>query len=126
MAHAIRHLEHEHEHPDSWHAHSPAEGTPQEEHGAQANAFGIIAGIAFFGVVTLVVSVVVGVYLASYTSRLRAQRQETITSRADYNVYRAQSDAALSTAAWINPAEGTVAIPIDIAKRKVIAAYAER
>lgn len=126
MSQGFQHLEHERLTTDEWHAHSPAEGEPQVEHGAQANAWGIIAVIASFGVVTLVVAVIVGVYLVSYTSRLRAERQETISARADYSVYRAQTDATFAEFDWINAAEGTVALPIAVAKQKIIEQYQNR
>lgn len=112
------------EQPDEWHTHTAAEGAPQDEHGATANPVGIIGGILFFGVVTLVVAVVVGVYLASYSSRVRAESQETVSARETYTVYRATVDANLATYGWAE--EGKVALPIDVAKAKVIDQYKER
>lgn len=121
MSKGFQHIETPAETPDEWHTHTAAEGAPQDEHSATANPFGIIGGIMFFGVVTLIVSIVVGVYLASYSARVRAEAQETVTARANYNVYRAQSDANLTTFGWAEG--GQVALPIDVAKQKVIEQY---
>lgn len=124
--HPIQQLPHEHAHPDEWHAHVPAEGAPQHEHGAKANP--AILGIVTVGfVLTVVITVLLSaLYFFSYMTHERRVKSETTVLSEEYRAYRAQSEATLSGYGWADPAAGVVRIPITKAIDQVVADYAAR
>ena len=116
-----------HEVPDPWHQHSAAEGAPQHEHGAKVNP--IFAGLTLLGLVfgTIFLILLVWVYFQSYTTRLKAERQEPVTDvlRTEYLTARANAQTRLAQpATWMDRDAGTVAIPLDLATDLVIRDYA--
>ena len=132
MAHQHHHNPHQptvamDEATDSWHMHTSAEGLPQEEHGATAQAGALIASFAgsviFVGAVILVTIL----YYRQHVTMLRRERIETTDFyREVYTPYRQQSDKALTGYGWAGPeaaAAGQVSIPIDIAMQRVLQNY---
>jgi hypothetical protein len=117
------------EQPDSWHMHTPEEGDPQEEHGAQADPTALVA--AFVGSIFFVglVIVVCLLYYSTHTTGLRAARIETTEFYTENFVpYRQQSDRALSSYGWATPeaaAEGKVSAPIEFGMQKVLQQYGQ-
>ncbi len=131
------HLKHitpdEHDPPDQWHQHPPAE-RPQHAHGEIANA-GLVMGVGilmFAGLVTTVV-ITYGYYVWYTTALLEKQEVVSLTQGLEresiehkkavlegFNGYR-----------WVAEEppvvpKDTVQIPLNVAKQKVAAKYAAR
>jgi hypothetical protein len=115
------------EQPDSWHMHTSEEGSPQEEHGAQANPAALVA--TFVGSVVFVGAVILAtvMYYGAHNTRLREERIETTALAADYFQYRDRSLAVQADYGWSTPenaAAGKVTIPLDKAMERVRQQYA--
>lgn len=116
------------EHADAWHRHTPAEGVPQHEHGTRVNpAFVgvVLLGIVFF---TLAFLFVVWGYFNSYSTRVKADKLEQVTTvlRGEYQGLRSTAESHLTGApAWIDREAGTVRMPIDRAAALVVDEYAQ-
>lgn len=108
---------------DEWHEHTPDEGLPQPEHGAQANptALAITFLAMVFGV--LFVVIVLAIYFNTYTTRLSAARTEHTRGAAEYLSLRSAAETRLSSAGIIDREAGTVHIPLEDAMRDVVERY---
>lgn len=111
------------DHHDDWFRHTPAEGLPQQEHAAHVNttAIGLTLLVIVFGVLAMVI--VLSMYYVSYTTNLKAERQEGTQSAAAYLAYRDNAESALSSFGWADRDAGKVNIPIDRAMDDVVAYY---
>ena len=123
MAHALNHTPEEHQQPDQWHRHSPAEPKPQHEHAAHVNT--AMLSVLFVVIVVFVVATVAVtiVYFNRYIVEQRQARIETTALAQGFWKYRDESRAALAAYSWTDAKAGKVAIPIETAKQKVIATY---
>jgi hypothetical protein len=130
MVHQRQTVPHEHEEPDSWHRHTPAEGAPQREHGSKANP--AVLGVAFVLSVALVGGVILAtvVYFRRHVTELRKERIETTVLAGDFLKYRGESEAHLAGYSWASDdaaREGkNVSIPIEEAKKRVLEKYAKQ
>lgn len=108
---------------DDWFRHSPDEGLPQHEHAAHVNstAIGLTLLAIVFGVLLTVI--VLTMYFVSYTTRLKAERQEGTKSAEPYLAYRDQSQRTLDRFGWADREAGTVNLPIERAMDDVVAFY---
>ena len=130
MSHKAHYTPDIHEQPDSWHRHVPAEeGVPQEEHGADTKPFALAT--AFI----LCFAFVAGTILASYLYfevHITALRREKIETTYFAEEFAKTKAAELSKQKdYYLPAEnkaraGQAALPIEEAKKKVIARYAAK
>jgi len=118
-----------HEHTDSWHHHEAAEGLPQHEHTAKADAGALVKW--FFGIVVLlaIILVALGMYFSSYTTRLRERTVETQELAATAKTTLAAAEAKLGTdgkpfkyTAGDKKAR-TIQIPIDTAIKRTVEKY---
>lgn len=112
--------------PDAWHQHTAEEGAPQEEHGARVNPVG--AGLTLLGIVFSFVFLllVVMLYFESYTTRIKAERNEQVTAeqRTEFVTLRSEAQTRLAQpAGWIDRDAGTVRLPLDRATQLVIDEY---
>lgn len=122
---------HESGHGDEWHHHESAEGLPQAEHTAGINA-GLIAKW-FVGIMAAVVAlvVVVSVYFDNVSTRMRVERVETTVSSKTAMDAKVAADKVLGNSAafsgyiWTDPTKGTVQMPIEFGKEKVIQRYSQ-
>lgn len=131
--HAVEHNEHGHAggHGDDWHHHDSSEGLPQAEHTAGINS-GLVAQW-FIGIMIAVVALVVliSIYFDHVATRLRSERVETTVSSKTALDARAEADKILGNNApfagytWTNPTTGTVQMPIEFGKNKVLERYAQ-
>ncbi|HYF15065.1 MAG TPA: hypothetical protein VD971_08360 [Phycisphaerales bacterium] len=115
-------------HADDWHHHDASEGMPMEEHAGTINTrivliwFGLI--VAFFAVS------VIGLmkYFDVTNTRMIGERVE-IEFSGNYLAHRAEGEAALSVGPGgprYTAVQGRkVAIPVQDAMKKVVAAYAD-
>lgn len=114
-----KHLEHEHETPDSWHRHTAEEGAPQQEHASHASARALaITFIAMTLGVAFVIIVLVA-YFNSYNSRYKQQVQETTVLGDKVRAERAADLGKLTQYGWVD--HDNVQIPIDDAMKAVVA-----
>ncbi len=113
-----------HEQPDAWHQHTADEGAPQVEHGSHATPTAL--AITFVGMVLGVAAVILIliVYFNSYVSQVKAEKEEGVSSAAEFETYRAESLAHLEGYGWTDPAAGRVHVPIDMGMQQVIDEYA--
>jgi hypothetical protein len=121
-----QHLPEVHEEVDPWHAHAPAEGAPQEEHGAKPNT--VILWGALAGTIIFLVAVVIVIYLyfGTYTTRLRMEHVENTVMSAQARQQRLAASEALRDysvlPAGIAP-EPVITIPQEEAVRRVVERY---
>jgi hypothetical protein len=122
-----QHLPHQPEHPDEWHAHTPAEGLPQEEHAAKANpvvlAGSLVASLVFLVVVVLVIFM----YFETYVNRLRIERVEDTVLSKDQRQYKLVVSETFRDYSMLPPQyapQGVVTIPLEQAKQRVMQRYA--
>ncbi|HHN77646.1 MAG TPA: hypothetical protein ENK11_03090 [Phycisphaerales bacterium] len=108
---------------DDWFRHSPEEGLPQHEHAGHVNttSIGLTLLVIVFGVLGLVI--LLSMYYVSYTTTLKAERQEGTRSAAEYLAYRDSAERALSSFGWADRNAGKVNLPIDRAMDDVVAYY---
>lgn len=127
MSHKPQILPEHHEHPDSWHQHTAAEGAPQEEHG-HINTFMLaVAFVVSFGfvAVTILASVL---YFQVHTTAVRAAQMESTVLSTDYLAYRDRIEKRLATYAFpdeVSARAGRVAPPLSEAQQRVLARYAK-
>ncbi len=108
---------------DDWFRHSPEEGMPQHEHAGHVNttSIGLTLLVIVFGVLGMVI--LLSMYYVSYTTNLKAQRQEGTDSAAEFLAYQNRSEQALSTFGWADRNAGKVNLPIGRAMDDVVAYY---
>lgn len=126
MSHDPEFLPHEHEHADSWHRHTTAEGEPQVEHTAHVNPTAIFGALCVSTVFTIIVVIVTAFYFLQHTSALKKELRETTNSAAQQIEYRAAAMAMQEQYAWENAQEGTVRIPITQAMQSVVEEYQQQ
>lgn len=113
-----------HEQPDAWHRHSADEGAPQVEHGSHASPTALaITFVAMVLGVAVVVLVLVA-YFNGYVTKVKAEKNEGVSSAAEFESYRAASLTRLREYGWADPAADTVHIPVDAAMDLVVEKYA--
>lgn len=118
------HHDHGHDHGhDDWFRHGSDEGPPQHEHAAHVNshAIGLTLLAIVFGVLLTVI--LLSMYYISYTTNLKAQRQEGVESAGAYLVYRDDAARRLERSGWVDREAGTVNIPIERAMDQVVSFY---
>lgn len=128
MSHKLHYTEPPHDEPDSWHRHVPEEeGLPQEEHGSHTRP--VALALAF----VLCFAFVAGTILASYlyfNVHMTALRRERVESTVFAQEFAASRDAELAKLGdYYFPTEdrarkGLAALPVEEAKKRVIARYA--
>lgn len=112
MSHNEHTPEH-HEHVDQWHMHTSTEGLPQEEHGARANPWVLLA-VFVFSIIFLVVFIgATIVYAKGYVSGVRARKAEITVWANDARANKAVAEQQLSSYGWVEPGQGRVRIPIE-------------
>lgn len=121
-----------HEHADSWHHHTAAEGMPQEEHGGVAEPAALIKWLVLIIAALAIILIALFVYFDSYSHRLQAKRVETLNS-AEANVRKAQAESRLGAANSANfqyvPVDGVpgkVHLPLDRAAERVVEKYGKK
>ena len=108
---------------DDWFRHSDDEALPQVEHAEHVStkALGITLVAIVFGV--LFVILILAAYFSSYTTQVRAERQENTTSAAEYLSYRSGVDRRLVETGWVDRNAQTLHIPLDRAIDLVVDEY---
>jgi hypothetical protein len=111
------HYEHDLEEHDSWFRHDTTEPHHQEAHGA-TRAWGIIG----FMVATLFLVLAVGLvtYYGAFEPLMRARLEAVGEGRPislEHPSARSASVSRLNTYQWVDPAKGTVRIPMEVARR---------
>ena len=108
---------------DDWFRHSSDEALPQVEHAQHVStkALGITLLLIVFGV--LFVLLIISAYFSSYTTQVRAERQEGTSSAAEYLSYRSGMDRRLAETGWIDRTNQTLHIPLDRAIELVVDDY---
>lgn len=108
---------------DSWFRHDSNEPTHQSAHG-ETKAWGIVAFMAGTLVFVVVVSYLAYFYYEGLTRDRLVSFQEAQTPSAEQISMRAEWSARLSKYEWADAQTGTVRIPLDAAKKRVIQLYA--
>lgn len=116
----------EHAHADDWHQHGHGSDVPQVEHGARLEP-----GKVFIGFVLLVISIVVSVVIAvlfynNYMNGLKQERWELTSIGADARNERERVEVELKTYGVVDATAGTVRIPLDAAKERVLKKYEKK
>jgi hypothetical protein len=113
-----------HEVTDEWHHHTAAEGLPQEEHAGKVNT--VVLTFVFFAIVSTISGTITAsvLYFNRHITSLRQSAIENTKQAADANLYRGESEKALTAFTWADARAGTVQIPLDMAKERVIRKYA--
>lgn len=111
-------LEHQHEHPDAWHRHTPAEGHSQHEHGSHANPKVLLVTLIAMVFGTLFVVLVLMAFFNTYTSKFKMAMEETTTIGQPARDAKAAATGALGSWGW-TPAN-TLRMPIDQAMEVVV------
>ena len=108
---------------DDWFRHSSDEALPQVEHAQHVStkALGITLVMIVFGV--LFVLLILSAYFSSYTTQVRAEKQEGTSSAADYLSYRSGMDRRLAETGWVDRTNQTLHIPLDRAVELVVDEY---
>lgn len=123
----------EHDAPDQWHQHTPAE-KPQKAHGEVANA-PLILGVGLLMFVGLIVTVaIVYAYYTFYTTNLLKQQELVAIGRGieqDSLEYKSKTINDFQGYNWVAEEppvvpKDTVQIPLQIAKKKVASQYASQ
>jgi hypothetical protein len=128
--HKPQYTQHEHEIPDSWHRHIPAEeGAPQEEHG-KTNP--LLLGIAFVGSLAFVGGTIAAtwLYFKVHITALRRERIESAGFAREFfdpqKGIQAKALADLNShyfASETAAREGKASVPIEQGIQKVVARY---
>ncbi len=114
----------EHAHADDWHQHGAAGDVPQVEHGARLEPSKVVMGFVLL-VISIVVSVTLSVlFFNNYMNGLKQERFELTSIGADARSARERTDVELSTYGVVDATTGTVRIPVDVAKERVLKKYA--
>ena len=108
---------------DSWHAHA-GEMPPQYAHGTISPL--VIFGIGLGGFIAVIICIVmITVYFRMESQQEIATKQE-IALDAGYRAKQSSWTARLSGYEWVDPQQGVVQIPLNVAKDKVAEAYAQQ
>lgn len=113
-----------HQHADSWHHHTAAEGVPQHEHLAVINTMSLAKWFVILVVALVTVIIVISVYFTSAVTRMKAARIETNALSAEVSHEKARTAAILSTGK--DPQGVSVQLPIDQAMDRVVTRYQNR
>lgn len=116
-AHTLERFEQELEEHDSWFRHTAAEPHHQEAHGS-TNAVGIALFMAGTLVATVAVSLII--YYWAFEPMVRRQVELVREMRpisTEYQSTRAEWERQLGGYEWVDPAAGTVRVPLDLARR---------
>lgn len=110
---------------DDWFKHDASEPSPQEMHG-KINPYGIM--IALGATLVAVAVTIIVVLKLLFDPAIYQNKDERLEARTDIIAGPANEALAgwqneLHSAAWINPQEGVVRIPVEVAKAKVIEEY---
>jgi len=113
----------EHAHADDWHQHAGVGEVPQVEHGARLEP-----GKVFIGFIALVISIVVSVTISvlfynNYMNGLKQERWELTSVGADARSARERADVELNTYGVVDATTGTVRVPLETAKDRVLKKY---
>ena len=119
MSHAAEHTPVHHEHVDEWHLHTADEGTPQAEHAATANPWVLLA-VFVFSIIFLIVFIgATIVYAKGYLAHRRAAKVEVTVWADDARAAKAQALHQLDSYGWVDPAAGTVRVPIEVVMQEM-------
>lgn len=126
--HTPEYLPHEHETLDEWHTHAAGEQA-QAEHGSQINAksvwvWFILIVLSVAGTIAIVMR-----YWTGHVTMAKAERIETTVLSKEYWEAKAAADQRLNGYGWANAEAakaGSVAIPLEKARAKVLEAYAKK
>lgn len=111
---------------DDWFRHDESEGLPQVEHAAHIDttSLGVAFLVTVFGVLGVIVVLVL--YFSSYTTQLKAERQEGIKSGTPYMTYRDEAETKFDApASALDKENGVYRIPIDRAMDLIVDQYAD-
>ncbi len=110
---------------DDWFRHGSDEAAPQAEHAGQVStrAVGVTLLVIVFGV--LFVILLLSAYFSSYTTQLKAEKQEGVGSAQEYMSYRTTAQRRLEAAGWIDREAGKLHIPLERAMSMVVDEYRE-
>jgi|GEM_PF-1082415 len=116
----------EHAHADDWHKHGDGSDVPQVEHGAHLEP-----GKVFIGFVLLVIAIIASagvtiLFYNNYMNSLKQERWELTSIGADARNERDRVDVELKTYGIVDATAGTVRLPIDAAKERVIKKYEKK
>ncbi len=108
---------------DDWFRHASDEAAPQAEHAGHVStkALGVTLLIIVFGV--LFVILLLSAYFSSYTTQLKAEKQEGVGSAQEYMSYRSSMQRRLEGTGWIDRDAGTLHIPLERAMSMVVEDY---
>ena len=126
MTHKLPHTPEVHEEPTAWHRHTIEEGVPQVEHAATVNIpilMGVFVATVVFVSATVLFTMI---YFKRHVTALRQERIETTVMGQAARDYRDASLAQLNGYGWTDPAAGVVALPLDVARERVIESYGNR
>ncbi len=124
-----------HDHSDAWHHHATAEGVPQHEHAATADAGLLLRWFMLFMVSGVVVIIALLMYFGKYSNTIRQERVETldfyhqnaepllINAEAKLGVGKPISQYTYKAA---NAQDHTVQLPIEQAMQKVVENYGKK
>jgi hypothetical protein len=123
MKHQTQHTPEHHEAVEAWHHHSADEGQPQEEHAGKVNTRAL--GVVFFSIVLFFIATATAsiLYFVRYTTELRQKKIETHAWATQFSEDYQRQVEGLQQYAWADAAAGTVQVPLDIARRRVIEKY---
>jgi hypothetical protein len=126
MSHTLPHTPEIHEEPDPWHRHTVEEGVPQAEHAATVNVpilMGVFVATVVFVSATILFTVL---YFQRYVTDLRQERIETTVMGQGARDYKDAALSQLNRYGWVDPQAGTVSLPLEVARARVIGAYGTR
>lgn len=117
LTHTLERFEEDLEEHDSWFRHAAADPHHQEAHGS-TNAVGIALFMA--GTLAATLAVCLMVYYWAFEPMVRKQVERVREMRpisTEYQSARAEWERQLGSFEWVDPASGTVRVPIDLARR---------
>lgn len=126
MSHDPTLAPHAEQHPDAWHRHVHAEGSPQVEHGAKAEPLLLGGVIAVMVVIFLVTCLVLVMYFNKTMTESRHRLLETTELADGPDGSFARRENALAGAEqfhWVDRETGVVTIPLSQAMAAVVADY---
>jgi len=121
--HESHHVPIEHGHPDQWHQHSAAEGTPMAEHTAIASPGTLLRAWLVICLTVVGLVSIVAIYFVKYTTELKRKTVETTVLSKGYNEYKGLTDKDLTSYGWADATAGTVRVPLDKATERTIEKY---
>lgn len=121
--HTVRDYERDLVEHDSWFRHDATEPHHQEAHG-QTKPLVIVVFLAVTVVLVAVVSLLCLQYFNAFVRReLTAKVERNDAFYADARRVKAEWEAQLTTFGWTDPQAGVVRVPVEIAKRQIVAEY---